>query len=192
MIIDRQRLMADIMKSKEASEDWNSGEYHQAILDVCYEAWNLKENEAWDYKDLINHARFTYGEFAEFIVLAGKTNQQVTNNGFDGYFQNGYADGVGGCFANHTTAPLHRRLIKLMKMFNLNKTELGIKALEIMESVERIFMRETKHKDDEYTEIYQDVYDKYDKEYFNIDEQLMKYLNQFVKDTMSGKDALAA
>jgi len=114
MIIDRERLMADIMKSEDAMESWNSGDYHQAILDVCYEAWNKEDNKTWDYRDMISFTRFTYGSFPELIVLAGKYNQQVTNGGHDQLFSNGYGDGVGGCFAKHREIPLHDRMIRLI------------------------------------------------------------------------------
>jgi len=193
MIIDRQRLMADILKSEEASEDWNKGEYHQAILDVCYEAWNLKENEAWDYKDLINHARFTYGEFAEFIVLAGKTNQQVTNGGFDQLFANGYASGEGGCFGQHTTTPMLSRLIRLMGDFGLDKTEIGAKVLEIMEFAGRAFKRELSREDyEDDQESNNDIYSGADDDYFAVDDPWMKYLNQLAKDVLDGKDIAKA
>jgi len=94
------------------------GDAHQSILDIAYAEWQRRDG--WDYADMIDWLAETYGDLPMFAVLAGKYNQQVCNGGHTQYFDNGYADGKGGCFQDHDPeGPLHQELVLMMEKFGL-------------------------------------------------------------------------
>jgi hypothetical protein len=113
---------------------------------------------------MITYMIDTYGEFAASMVLVGKLNQQVENGGYSQYYDNGYADGEGGCCTIHDPHhPLHSEMIRFIEYFYnnyfinmLEETDktLILKFLYIQER----FMNLSIETDEEYEE------DEYDEE----------------------------
>lgn len=95
---------------------------HQTILNIGYKWWQAQEEDpekkklSYNYIDMIDYISETYGEIFAGLILIGKYNQQVTNNGHYGYYDNGYADGTGSCGRTHDfNHPLHQRLMRWTK-----------------------------------------------------------------------------
>ena len=107
------------------SSDENYGEYetevgvdnHQTIMNIAYNWWQQPENNG-DYVKMIEHMSKTYGFLYGGLVLAGKYNQQVGNGGHVQYYDNGLADGTGGCFDEHDfDHPMHQIFVNwLLKL----------------------------------------------------------------------------
>ena len=98
-------------------KDGEEFDYHQTLLNIGYQWWqNEEQTKRVNYGDMINYISDTYGEVFAGLILIGKYNQQVGNNGNFGYYNNGYADGIGGCNSERDFEhPLHRRMILCMK-----------------------------------------------------------------------------
>ena len=79
MLFNKKATLKAIQDSLDGTYNFNNGDYHQALLDICYDHW--KTEKGWRYEDMLKFAKLTYGELIEFIVLIGKYNQQVTNGG---------------------------------------------------------------------------------------------------------------
>lgn len=93
----------------------DDNDFHQATLNIMYQEWQTNYI-GYTYKEILDWFEDTYDSFAKFAVLIGKYNQQVCNGGHIQYFDNGYANGDGGCFYKHSSSiPLHNELIKLFK-----------------------------------------------------------------------------
>lgn len=167
----------------------------QALLDVAYSDWQLPQSKEWDTEEMLNNARFVYGEAVELATLLGKYNQQVTNGGHSQYFDN-------GCGGTHKhpmpgsynfDVPLSERLLELMAQFNLNETELGKKVYTIAEQfVERChgfkdrFDNESpwsrkvrRERDEDEEEPDMPDYDDLDTAYFELDEAWVTYLTKY-------------
>lgn len=89
-----------VLEAIKDDEDFLKGDYHQALLNICYSEWQ-KNSVDMEYGDMIAFAEKTYGELVAFAVLIGKYNQQVCNGGHAQYYDNGYASGEGGFATNH-------------------------------------------------------------------------------------------
>lgn len=81
---------------------------------------------------MIDWAARQFGEIAGLAILLGKYNQQVGNGGHIQYFENGYADGYGGCFSDHDeVCPLHQKMVAWLQESRLSQTELGARVYAI-------------------------------------------------------------
>jgi hypothetical protein len=186
MQLDHQKLMIAIANDK----DFIRGEEHQAVLNVAYEEWNKPENKDWGYHDMVQWARFTFGDVAEFMILAGKYNNQVCNGGHSQYFFNGYASGDGGgCMKDHdTNCDLHRRMMDLGRKLSLDKTELGGAVFAIWKEFPSAAKESAKEAeraryDSEYNvdDDEESMYEKLDDAYYKLNDEWEKYLNNYIK-----------
>ena len=84
-------------------------DFHQTILNIGYGWWQSVPNpNTVSYSDMIDYMDKTYGQIFGTLVLIGKLNQQVTNNGFIGYYNNNYSRKV----ISDYEQSLHVRLVK--------------------------------------------------------------------------------
>ena len=202
-------------KYKEVNMD--KIDYHQTILNIGYMWWQEQINpNSLNYKDMINYISSTYGEIFAGLILIGKYNQQVTNGGHTQYYNNGYADGIGGCFDKRDfDHPLHRRLIswfeKIIKenqnkdyIDNLNNAFIIIKKfMDIPIDTEEYIEEEVYLDDDdedfddskvEYEEVENDDFgqmdytyaSKIDEEYYLVDDQMMKVMEIISEELLNG------
>jgi len=179
------RLVNEVQKR----QTYKDGDGHQAILDICYDEWNRPENKDWSYADMVSYAKIMFGPFAEMMILLGKYNHQVCNGGHDQYFTNGYADtNGGGCFADHShDVPLHKRTMKLMQKFGLDKTKLGKEVYDIQSKfvrLTRVAWERERADEDRYDE---PVYDEIDTRYFKINEEWEVFLRNYANDVLAGR-----
>ena len=130
-----------LLNQPAASSSIADGDYHQAILDVGYEAWQSPMGRQWSYADMVNHAAVTYGEAAKLFILFGKFNQQVTNGGHFQYYDNGYTSLTkkGGFFRSarfDMDMELHKELIRLFKEYKLQMLPKGDAVLSILQDLQ--------------------------------------------------------
>lgn len=86
-------------------------DFHQTILNIGYSWWKFNPNpNAVSYSDMIDYMDKTYGQIFGTLVLIGKLNQQVIDNGFIGYYNNNYSRKVTSDYGQS----LHVRLVKSM------------------------------------------------------------------------------
>lgn len=86
-------------------------DFHQTILNIGYGWWQSTPNpNAVSYSDMIDYMDKAYGQIVGTLVLIGKLNQQVNNNGFIGYYNNNYSRKVITDYGQS----LHVRLVKSM------------------------------------------------------------------------------
>jgi hypothetical protein len=110
---------------------------HQYILNLGYNWWQTDAPSQTSYGDMITYMIDTYGEFAASMVLVGKLNQQVENGGYSQYYDNGYADGDGGCLKVHNPEhPLHLEMIQFIEYFYNNY------FINILEESDKILIEE--------------------------------------------------
>lgn len=205
-------------KNKEINDDGETFDYHQTVLNIGYKWWqDAKNPNDVDYVNMIDYIANTYGEIFAGLILIGKYNQQVSNNGHDGYYNNGFADGIGGCYSKRDfDHPLHRRLISwfekiieenqnkdyiddLNNAFNVVKKfmDIPIDTEEYIE--EEVYLDEDDEDYDdsnvEYEEVENNDYgqmdvtfaNKLNKEYYEVGEQMMKALEQISEELLNGK-----
>ena len=187
---------AILQRTDEIEEDG----YHQAILNIMYEHW---QENAGSYKDTIEWYKNEYGELAQFAVLIGKYNQQVTNGGHLQYYDNGYADEKSGFGGHHDPdIPLHQILTVLFSqsglrdmtstaVFNiLQEFRIALDTTEFLE--EDQYDEEGNHyldrvNNDDYGEVINTQYlSKLDKAYYEICDEFMKILEQYFKEKITG------
>lgn len=156
-------------------EDYKAQDYHQAILNLGYNEW--QNDKDWNYVDMLNYMKHTYGDLAMWAVLIGKANQQICNGGFIQYFDNGYAsEGKGGFSSRHsTTLELHDIACNGIEETDLIKTEVGKTVHEIFEEfyIER--------DEDEGYILNDDELSNLDDRYYEVNEEWEKLLNHFFK-----------
>jgi len=75
------------IKSQDSTDD-----RHQAVLNVAYDYWQKNHFLHWTYADMTDNTGVIMGEFAKWLVLIGKYNQQVTNGGHSQYHYNNYSE----------------------------------------------------------------------------------------------------
>lgn len=92
---------------------------HQQIMDHYFAIWQLPEHKDWHYRDMVYYA-LDQNPLHALAILTGKYNQQVENGGHMQYFDNGYADGIGGFFSNHETTDMHDLMLSLMRNYDLD------------------------------------------------------------------------
>jgi len=167
----------------------------QSLLNFCYEDWNKPENGKWDLEDMINNARFTYGEVVELACLLGKYNQQITNGGHSQYFDNGYSGSHPKRGREYDyDVPLTQRMLELMDKFKLSDTDYGKKVHDI---VQDFIVRTTNYTpgesdyDDEQDALQPD-YEDLDDSYYAVDEwwahELERYFGLWIE---FGEDPIA-
>lgn len=156
----------------------------QSLLDFCYVDWNLPENKGWSLEDMLNNARFTYGEVVELACLLGKYNQQVTNGGHMQYFDNGYSGSHPKRFSEYDySVPLAERMVELLEQFKLSETELGKQVTKIAKD---FIFRTTNYTESDYDEDEDEGggdkmpgYDDLDTAYYKLDEAWTKELERY-------------
>lgn len=174
----------NVTRALKGNESIKEGDYHQALLDICYDKWQKSEDAP--YKDMATYARIEFGEFVEFALLTGIYNQQVTNGGHIQYYDNGYADGSGGCFSTHdSSCPLHNRLINLMRRLKLNQTELEKKILSIYGDFIN-YLDEELELIEEHCPGEQRPFDELDDRYYACYNEWVDYLNNMSKQYING------
>ena len=125
--VDIHQEIKDTIKALDDETNIQIIDCHQTILNIGYNWWQKSSEDpertkkSIDYKDMIDYISETYGEIYAGLILIGKYNQQVTNGGHFQYYDNGYADGVGGCMNEHDfNHPMHGRLVKWLKTLITN------------------------------------------------------------------------
>ncbi len=111
-----ERFKKFILNEKLSFFDTDSikvGDFHQAILDVGYDAWNL--NKLWSYNDMVEFVKSEYGDKFALLILLGKYNQQVGNGGHVQYFDNGYASVVSSGVGDHKEVEQHEDMIDMFR-----------------------------------------------------------------------------
>jgi hypothetical protein len=186
----------------QRADDIKEDGYHQVILNIMYEHW---QKNAGSYKDTIEWYKNEYGELAQFAVLIGKYNQQVTNGGHLQYYDNGYADGESGFGVKHDPdIPLHQTLTVLFSQSGLrDKTSTAVFnilqefriALDTKEYFEEdVYDEEGNHHldridNDDYGEVINTHYlSKLDKAYYEICDEFMAILEQYFKEKITGDE----
>ena len=86
------------------------------LLDTYYNEYRAHKD--WHYADFITHAQ-ERNPLHALAILVSNYNGQVLNGGHLQYFDNGYADGRGGCFASHPTTEMHSLMLSLFVSLNL-------------------------------------------------------------------------
>lgn len=201
----RKKLREKIKENKEESD------IHQSILNIGYTWWQNNTNKNISYSDMINHIENEYGELAACMILLGKYNQQVCNGGHSQYFNNGYADGEGGCFnTRNYNHPLHKKMIQFIekqevksdKVITILKTELLSILKRFYEAefdLDETIEEEVEIFDDdgegtghfEYEEVQNDNYgqfidqyliDQLDNDYYRINDYLMVWYIKLISD----------
>lgn len=92
---------------------------HQQIMDHYFAIWQSPEHKDWHYRDMVFYA-LEQNPLHALAILTGKYNQQVENGGHMQYFDNGYADGIGGFFSKHETTDMHDLMLGLMLDYGLD------------------------------------------------------------------------
>jgi len=165
-----KRLKVEL--NEERLRELTTDGYHQTIINIMYDYWKITPKLT--YSEALEWLKTKYGTLAQFAVLVGKYNQQVTNGGHYQYYQNGYGDGKGGCFCDHdTTIPLHKTLIKLLIEVNL-QDEISQKVLDIMKRLEI-------ELDDDYEVENTWLLNDLDTEYYEVYEKFMELLEEYFK-----------
>lgn len=105
-----------IEKNSDGSID-----YHQTILNIGYAWWNKQPNpDRVSYHEMIKFMDDTYGTIYGTLILIGKYNQQVTNNGHMGYYENHYSR----VYEKDYNQSLHRRMVNELEKISAICTEL--------------------------------------------------------------------
>jgi hypothetical protein len=125
-LFDEESDQLDIL----SMEDYENGDYHQAILNLGYFKWQKND---WSYQDMVDYIGKKYHPDFKLMILLGKYNQQVNNGGHYQYLDNGYASGGGGAFAEKNGIGLHEEMMELFKKSLLFKRdEVCNKVYQIM------------------------------------------------------------
>lgn len=91
----------------EKNDDGNI-DHHQTILNIGYAWWNKQPNpDRVSYHEMINFMDNTYGTIYGTLILIGKYNQQVSNNGHIGYYENHYSR----AYEKDYDQSLHQRMV---------------------------------------------------------------------------------
>jgi hypothetical protein len=85
----------------------------QTLLNLGYSKWQL--NKKWHYHDMLKYVGDNYGELAQFAILIGKFNQQVTNGGHSQYYFNGYSSTEEFDYKKKINHDIHKLLINMYK-----------------------------------------------------------------------------
>ena len=216
--IKLENLEPDII---ELSDDMNTIDFHQTILNIGYGWWNNKPNpNEFSYSDMIDYMDKTYGQIFGTLILIGKLNQQVNNGGFIQYYKNHYSR------VNETDyeQSLHIRLVKdLTEIIGEIKEKdklIDIAGFIILNEALGIFkdylkvpidLEETTEEEVEYgnetdgfffemeqvendnygTHCDPELLDDLDERYYRLDEKLMELLNIISKLCFESKEVPA-
>lgn len=120
------------------TNSYESGDYHQAILDVAY-GWLKSEN--LDYTEMVDKMKENFGEDFALLVLLGSYNYQVCNGGHSQYFANGYASAhEGGYGSTKSNIDLHNNMMNwLFDNSTLYNSTEGKKVYDIIEEAGDVF-----------------------------------------------------
>lgn len=171
-------------------KSFKNGEYWQAVLNLGFAWWRLAPSGI-GYADMIEWTRLSYGPFAQLCILLGKYNQQTTNNGHAGYWDNGFAGGRSG--DPDEDIPLHKDMMRLMTEFGLDKTPLGEKVYGAMGLFEIHFPDPYDDcdccEDDDYPRL---KTSKCDDEYFAVAAAWEKFFGKAVRKAIEAERKKAA
>ena len=213
--IKLENLEPDII---ELSDDMNTIDFHQTILNIGYGWWNNKPNpNEFSYSDMIDYMDKTYGQIFGTLILIGKLNQQVNNGGFIQYYKNHYSR------VNETDyeQSLHIRLVKdlteiigeikekdklidiagfiiLNEALGIFKDYLNV-PIDLEETMEEeveygnetdgfFFEMEQVENDNYGTHCDHELLDDLDERYYRLDEKLMELLNIISKLCFESKE----
>lgn len=196
------------LNEKRSFFDTNSiieGDFHQAILDVGYDAWQSKEVNS--YYDMVEMIKEEYGDKFALLILLGKYNQQVGNGGHQQYFDNGYASADDRGYGDHSDIELHDDMTELFrKTEELYNTTEGKGIYDIMVEFGEIFEDVIDDKSceecDDDDEVEEDCYEEgeinfakiygkqinnLDYKYYDIVDKWEDILNDFAKKIIKEK-----
>lgn len=113
-----------LLEKVKQTESFQTGEYHQSILDVCYDEWQNGEYES--YSEMIRGSAKKYGELTYFAIAAGKHNQQVCNGGHYQYWDNRYASLEGSFMSSPLPddREIHDEMIRIGKKYGFHELSL--------------------------------------------------------------------
>lgn len=152
---------------------------HQYILDLGYNWWQTDAPRGSSYGDMITYMINTYGEFAASMVLVGKLNQQVENGGYSQYYDNGYADGEGGCCAiRDPHHPLHSEMIRFIEYFYNNY------FINVLEETDKTLILEFLYIQKCFMELSIETEEEYEEEEYNNETE--EYYTEMVSNPNYG------
>lgn len=146
-------------------------DWHQTLLNIFYNWW--QNNNDKSYSDFARYISKEYGFIFTGLLLAGKYNQQVGNGGHTQYYQNGYADGIGGYNRIHDfDHPLHQVLIiwmeEIEKIINSQQT-FNTNYLEAFKSTKECILGFLKLPINTYEMVEDTEYDEDEDRYIDVE-----------------------
>tara|TARA_R110000772_G_scaffold20466_5_gene56922 strand:+ start:82034 stop:84592 length:2559 start_codon:yes stop_codon:yes gene_type:complete len=116
-----------------------SGDYHQAIMDVGYNAWQ-KSGDVHNGDEMFDYMETHFGGEFKMMIQIGNYNQQVGNGGHSQYWSNGYASKEsGGAMNSHQECGILSEMIESIEGSLLSKKyPIVNKVLKIMTEFESI------------------------------------------------------
>ncbi|MEA2019047.1 MAG: hypothetical protein U9N59_11420, partial [Campylobacterota bacterium] len=193
-----KKLLNIINKNKESI---TTDGYHQSIMNIMYKYWQQKDVNM-NYDEITNWFKNEYGELAQFAVLIGKYNQQVTNGGHIQYYFNRYS----GIEEDETRAVLnlHKTLVTLLNKSKL-KDEISLQVFKILEEFyieldEERYIEEEVYNDEgdmnieeydnpNYLEIINtDMLNQFDLAYYKINDKFIEVLELYFKTKIENRD----
>lgn len=186
---DKQRVQSVIKPNEDGV--W------QSLLDICYNDW---QNEKWSLEEMLQNARFSYGEIVELACMLGKYNQQVCNGGHGQYLDNGYSGShnesavFGSLDYYDYDVPIAQRLLELLDKYKLSDTDYGKKVHDIVQD----FINRTVNWDPDSSNWEEEEldpmpdYDDLDTAYYQVREWWEHELNRYFSLWMEyGEDPIA-
>lgn len=182
VMVELSKIIEDFKKLDPAfkliSEE-DLKDMHQHILDVGYSWWRNDAPPSTSYGDMITYMINTYGRFAGMMILVGKLNQQVENGGYTQYYDNGYADGEGGCFKIHDPShPLHIAMIKEVEYFYENY------FINLLEETDQNLISEFLRIQKKFLDLYIETDEEYEEEEY--DDETEEYYQVMVSNPDHG------
>jgi hypothetical protein len=169
-----------VLQALEGNASLKEQDFHQALLDICYDKWREEGNQSLSYQDITTWARIEFGIFVEFMLLAGKYNQQVCNGGHSQYIFNGYAGTGNNWYEEDGDEPdltLHFRMCELMDELKFNRTVLGRRIVNIYNAFPKALLKWLNlYKKERYED--DGPLDKLDDIYYAINQEWMNHLNK--------------
>lgn len=182
-----KKLIERIEEEKSFGDE--NFDIHQCILDIGYSWWQGQSGVS--YMDMLDYMEKEFGSFSRLMINTGKLNQQVCNGGFLQYYDNGYADGVGGFMQDHDfDHPLTREIIKelprVIEQYGDLLTQFDKANLQKFLEILKKFIDASIDTDKEIEE-----YDTYEDENgYEVEEMIMVRNDEYGQFTMNGRETL--